>query len=49
MGDYLASLNKESLIKLGINIYNQYNKNKLITIGKHLTKMSNILQKKFLN
>ena len=47
MGDYLASLNKESLIKLGINIYNQYHKNKLITIGKHLTKMTKILQKKF--
>lgn len=46
MGDYLASLNKESLIKLGINIYNQYHKNKLITIGKHLTKMTKILQKK---
>ena len=44
MGDYLASLDKESLIKLGINIFNQYSKNKSLTICKHLIKMFNILQ-----
>ena len=46
MGDYLSSLNKESLFKLGVNIYNQYKKNKSITIYKHLIKVLNILQNK---
>ena len=44
MGDYLSSLDKDSLIKLGVNIYNQYSKNKSTAIGKHLTKMCNALQ-----
>ena len=44
MGDYLISLNKESLIKLGINIYNKYIKNKQQTICKHLIKVFNIFQ-----
>ena len=44
MGDYLISLNKESLIKLGFNIYNNYIKNKQQTICKHLIKVFNILQ-----
>ena len=49
MGDYLASLNKNSLIKLGINIYNHYYKNKSVTVGKHLTRMFTLLQKKLFN
>ena len=44
MGDYLSSLDKDSLIKLGVNIYNQYSKNKSTAIGKHLTKMCNAIQ-----
>ena len=44
MGDYLSSLDKDSLIKLGVNIYNQYSKNKSTAIGKHLSKMCNALQ-----
>ena len=44
MGDYLSSLDKDSLIKLGVNIYNQYSKNKSSAIGKHLTKMCNAIQ-----
>ena len=48
MGDYLSSLDKDSLIKLGVNIYNQYSKNKSTAIGKHLTKMCNALQNLFL-
>lgn len=30
IGDYLTSLDKESLNKLGLNIYEQYNKNRLL-------------------
>ena len=48
MGDYLSSLDKDSLIKLGVNIYNHYSKNKSSAIGKHITKMCNVLQNLFL-
>ena len=47
IGDYLTSLDKESLYKLGINIYNQYKKNKSITIFKQMMKVFNILKKVF--
>ena len=47
IGDYFTSLDKESLNKLGLNIYEQYNKNRLLTISKHLKKVFNILQNIF--
>ena len=31
IGEYLSSLNKESLNKLGLNIYEQYFKNRKVT------------------
>ena len=43
MGDYLTSLNKEQLTKIGINIYDKYIANKSLTISKHLSKMFSIL------
>lgn len=45
MGDYLISLNKEDLNKLGSNIYEKYISNKSITITKHLIKLFSILEK----
>ena len=48
MGNYLSSLDKDSLIKLGVNIYNHYSKNKSSAIGKHITKMCNVLKNLFL-
>ena len=47
IGEYLLSLNKESLTKLGINIYEQYIKNRKVTICKHLIKIFNIFQNLF--
>jgi len=47
IGDYFTSLDKESLNKLGLNIYEQYNKNRLLTISKHLKKVFNILKNIF--
>ena len=47
VGEYLSSLNKESLIKLGINIYEQYIKNRKVTLRKHLIKIFNIFQNLF--
>lgn len=39
IGDYLSSLNKEELTKMGIEIYEKYILNKSLTISKHLSKM----------
>ena len=47
IGEYLLSLNKESLTKLGNNIYEQYIKNRKVTICKHLIKIFNIFQNLF--
>lgn len=44
MGDYLTSLNKDELLKIGINIYDQYISNKSLTISKHLLKLFNIFE-----
>ena len=44
MGEYLSSLNNECLNKLGNNIYNQYIKNRKVTLCKHLIKIFNIFQ-----
>lgn len=43
MGDYLTSLNKEQLTKIGHNVYDKYIANKSLTISKHLSKMLSIL------
>ncbi len=48
MGDYLTSLNKEQLAKLGTNIYDKYLANKSLTVSKHLSKMFSILNNLFL-
>ena len=47
IGEYLSSLNKESLNKLGLNIYEQYFKNRKVTLCKHLIKIFNIFQNLF--
>ena len=47
IGEYLLSLNKESLTKLANNIYEQYIKNRKVTICKHLIKIFNIFQNLF--
>lgn len=47
MGEYLSSLNNESIIKLGTSIYNQYIKNRKVTLCKHLIKIFNIFQNLF--
>lgn len=47
IGEYLSSLNKESLNKLGINIYEHYMKNRKVTLCKHLIKIFNIFQNLF--
>ena len=44
MGDYLTSLDKDNLIKIGYNIYDQYLSNKSLTISKHLLKLFSILE-----
>ena len=44
MGDYLTSLDKDNLIKIGSNIYNNYITNKSLTISKHLLKLFTILE-----
>ena len=46
MGDYLTSLNKDDLFKLGANIYEKYNSNKSLTISKHLLKLFGIIENK---
>ena len=47
IGEYFSSLNKESLNKLGINIYEHYIKNRKVTLCKHLIKIFNIFQNLF--
>ena len=46
MGDYLTSLNKDDLFKLGANIYEKYISNKSLTISKHLLKLFGIIENK---
>ena len=47
IGDYLSSLNKEELTKIGFNIYEKYILNKSLTISKHLSKMFSIIHNIF--
>lgn len=42
IGEYLASLEKEDLIKLGSNIYDKYINNKSLTISKYLLRIITI-------
>lgn len=42
IGEYLASLNKDDLIKLGSHIYDKYINNKLLTISKYLLRLITI-------
>ena len=44
MGDYLTSLNKDDLLKIGHNICDQYISNKSLTISKHLLKLFSIIE-----
>ena len=44
MGDYLISLNKDNLLNIGNNIYEQYISNKSLTISKHLLKLFTIFE-----
>ncbi len=44
MGDYLLSLNKEELIKIGFNIYDKYVLNKSLTMSKHLLRMLSVIE-----
>ena len=46
MGEYLTLLSKDELSKLGYNIYDKYISNKFLTIKKHLSKLSLILENK---
>ena len=39
IGEYLASLSKEDLIKLGSHIYDKYISNKTLTMSKHLIRI----------
>ena len=45
MSEYLTSLTKDDLNKLGENIYDRYIKNKMSTISKHLGKIFDIYHK----
>ena len=46
IGEYLSSLNKDDLNKLGGNIYEKYVSNKTLTISKHLLKLFRIIENK---
>lgn len=48
LNDYLLSLKKEELSKIGNNIIEKYIRNKNVTINKHLLKVVNIINNYFL-